>query len=166
MQIPETVMRGVEPWAAAYGDSTALQTGVVFLHLAGLLIGGGGAVAEDLLTLRGRSGGPEWRHRRLEQLRTAHRIVLAGLTVTAVTGVLMLAADLEALATSPVFWVKMGLVGLLLANGALMMRAEQAARALAGDADRGWRAMTRLAATSALLWVSILFVSVLLTNTA
>lgn len=155
-----------EPWAALYGESTALQAGTVFLHLGGLLIGGGGAVAEDLGTLRAARGDPVRRGERLKLLGMAHRTVLFGLTLTAITGVLMLAADFEALVGLAVFWVKMGLVLVLLSNGALMMRAETGARSPGPAGDRAWRLLTRAAGASAFLWFLILFVSVLLTESA
>ena len=155
----------LEPWATLYGESAWLQAGVVFLHLGGLLIGGGGAVAEDLGTLRAASH-PARRGDRLKLLSTAHRTVLFGLALTAATGLLMLGADFEALAGEVTFWVKMGLVAVLLANGAVMMRAETGARSPGPAGDRAWRMLTRAAAASAFLWFLILLVSVLLTQSA
>ena len=43
---------------------------------------------------------------------------------------LLTAADLETFATSPVFWVKLGLVTLLLANGLVLERTESRLRGL------------------------------------
>ena len=37
----------VQPWASLYGDSPALQTALTFLHLAGIFLGGGFAIATD-----------------------------------------------------------------------------------------------------------------------
>ena len=158
--------RMLEPWAAVYGESTALQSAVVFLHLSGLLIGGGGAVAQDLGTLRAARGDPQRRAERLNLLGMAHRTVLAGLGLAAATGVLMLAADFAALATSGVFWTKMGLIVALLANGALLMRAEARARDTGAASDRAWQTLAGAAGVSASLWFLILFASVLLTQTA
>ena len=45
----------------------------------------------------------------------------------------MLAADLETFLYSRVFWIKMGLIALLLVNGAVLTSAER--RASRGDAD-------------------------------
>ncbi|MBW3629844.1 MAG: hypothetical protein KY464_11170 [Gemmatimonadetes bacterium] len=161
-----TLAGWLEPWATLHGDSVGLQTGVVFVHLAGLLIGGGGAVAEDLGTLRVARGDPARRGERLNLLGIAHRTVVFGLALSAATGALMLGADFEAMAGSAVFWVKMGLVAALLANGALMMRAETGARSPGPDGARAWRMLTRAAGASALLWFLILFVSVLLRQSA
>jgi hypothetical protein len=160
-----TLAGWLEPWAALYGESTGMQSGVVFLHLGGLLIGGGGAVAEDLGTLRAARGDPARRPERLNLLGHAHSTVLFGLALTTATGVLMLAADFEALAGSAVFWVKMGLVVVLLSNGALMMRAERGARDPGVAGERAWQMLTRVAGASAFLWFLILLVSVLLTQT-
>lgn len=161
-----TLAGWVEPWATLYGESSGLQAGVVFLHLGGLLIGGGAAVAEDLATLRAIRGDPVRRGERLKLLDMAHRTVLLGLALTAATGVLMLGGDFEALASSAVFWVKMGLVALLLSNGALMMRAATGARSPGAAGDRAWQRLARAAGASAFLWLLILFVSVLLTQSA
>lgn len=109
------------------------------------------------------------RARLLEELSAAHRPVLAGLAVTAVSGLLLLAADLETYLASPVYWVKMGLVVLLLANGALLARTERALAMPeldAGAAAASWRRLRRSAHASRLLWLLILFAGVALVNVA
>jgi hypothetical protein len=47
-----TIAALADPWATAYNDNTVLQVGVVFLHLAGILFGGGAAVAMDRAAFR------------------------------------------------------------------------------------------------------------------
>lgn len=107
----------VASWAAWYGDSLALSTAVTILHLAGMLLGGGLAIAGDRATLRALGSGNELADH-LDSLEAVHRLVLAGLGLTGVTGVALVLADLDTFIRSPVFWVKMGLLLGLLGNGA------------------------------------------------
>ena len=51
------------------------------------------------------------------------RVVVAGLTLIVISGLLMLAADLDTFLHSRVFWIKMTLIVLLLINGALLTAA-------------------------------------------
>lgn len=162
--IVATLVQLAEPWADAYGDSPVLQSAVTYAHFAGLLLGGGVAVATDVGTLRAARRDPGERGVRLADLGRAHRVVLAGLALTFASGLLLLAADVEALLPAPVFWAKMALVALLLANGAAMTRTEQAVRAERVDAARGWRRLGAAAAASLALWFAALLTGTLLVN--
>jgi hypothetical protein len=164
MTVVATLVRLAEPWASAYGDSPALQSAVTYAHFAGLLLGGGVAVATDVGTLRAARRDPAERAVRLGDLARAHRLVVAGLGMTFASGFLLLAADVEALLPAPVFWVKMGLVALLLANGAVMTHTEHAVRAERVDAARGWRQLGAIAAASLTLWFAALLTGTLLVN--
>ena len=62
---------------------------------------------------------------RLAALKGIHRVVLAGLVVIIVSGVLLFGADVDTFLYSKVFWLKMGLMLLLMANGAVLVRAER-----------------------------------------
>ena len=160
--LASTLVSVFEPWADAYGDSKVLQVAVVFLHLAGIVIGGGTALALDRAAFRlPEDGGARRAH--LAALASSHRVVLAGLAVTIVSGLLLFAADVETYLGSVVYWVKMGLFVLLLGNGLLMQRAE---RRLAGDpADAGgWGALRRSAAVSLVLWLAVLLAGVIVVN--
>lgn len=48
----ETLAAWVGPWAAFFGEHGAVSIGIAFLHVGGMLWGGGRAVTADLLTLR------------------------------------------------------------------------------------------------------------------
>ena len=110
--LPQLVAR----WAQLYADHKALSAGVTYVHLAGVLVGGGFAVAADRAVLRlSTEGGPEL-SRDLASLATVHRWVIAGLGVMFVSGVFMMLADLDTYLTSLVFWTKMGLIVLLIAG--------------------------------------------------
>jgi len=79
----------------------------------------------------------------------------------ATSGVLMLTADLDALLYSRVFWTKMGLVTLLVANGALLWNAEQRARR--NDAT-AWPRLRATASASVALWLLATLAGVALLN--
>jgi hypothetical protein len=142
----------------------ALQAATTFAHLAGFLLGGGFAIAADAATIRAARGTEPRRRRQLTYIHGIHRLVLAGLAVTLVSGLLMLAADLESLAASPVFWVKITLVALLLANGGVIARTESLLRAGTDEADRQWGRMRRAAICSFALWFAAVLAGTLLVN--
>jgi len=162
------------PWASLYADHVAVQTAVVTVHLGGMLLGGGIAVAADrqtLLAARAARAAPddatEARRRAIAVLRSAHRVVLAGLALSIASGLLLVAADVETYLTAPALWLKLGVLALLLANGAALVRAER--RAADADAartavDRAWRRLRGGAATSLTLWFTLVLLGVLLVN--
>lgn len=167
MRPPEALVRLTAPWAAQYSDSPAVATAVVFLHLAGVLMGGGTALTADRATLRAVGADAAARARLLDDLARAHRPVLLGLGLAALSGVLLLAADLETYLGSPLYWAKMGLVLLLLANGAVLARAERSLRAVHGGAapeHPGWRVLGRTAYASRALWLLTLLAGVAVLN--
>ena len=169
MSAPTGLVHLLEPWAHAYGDSKLLPTLVVFGHIAALVFAGGLAVTLDRATLRAArpNGSAEHRWRQLEELERAHRFVLTGLALSLVTGLLLLAADIETFFGSWIFWTKMGLIALLLANGYLMTRTESRIRNTPNAADEaGWKRLRIAAMVSFFLWFTIAFAGVALVNAA
>jgi hypothetical protein len=74
----------------------------------------------------------------------------------------MLAADLETLALSPWFWLKMSLLALLLVNGWFMTQIARQLRHDGGIAPQLW-ARLRFAATASLaLWFAVVLAGTLL----
>jgi hypothetical protein len=161
----DALVRFAEPWAQLYGDSTWIATLVVFGHIAALVFAGGLAITLDRATLRAARGGADLKTRQLDDLAAAHRLVLRGLALSVVTGVLLLTADLETYLGSWVYWMKMGLVVLLLVNGFMMTRAERRIRTLTDSAD-AWSRLRRIAIASLILWFSIALAGVALVNAA
>jgi uncharacterized membrane protein len=162
---PEALVRAFEPWAAIYGDSSVLPTLVVFGHIAALVFAGGLGVTLDRATLRAARGSAEDRSRQIGELGAAHRLIIGGLALSAVTGVLLFAADVETYFGAPAFWVKMTLVTSLLVNGYLMTRAERSTRAAEASAGAAaWKALRRTAIASMILWFATAFVGVALVN--
>lgn len=166
MTAPATLVRLAEPWSNLYSDSKVLQTVVVFLHIGALVFAGGFAITLDRFTLRAFRGSAELRARQLDEIATSHRLVLSGLVLSFVTGVLLFASDLETFFTSVVFWIKMGLVVLLLLNGFGMTKLEARVRAAGGGggADAAWSGLRRTAIASLMLWFAIAFLGVMLVN--
>jgi hypothetical protein len=147
-------------WASVFSNHASLRTAIDFLHVGGLLGGGGCAVAADRTAIRAA------RHTRppfqaLDSFQHTHRFVLAGLVAMVASGVLLAAADADTFIHSRVFWVKMGLFALLLVNGRQLLRAERASRA--GDA-RAVRRLGAFAVASLTLWFLTTLAGTALTN--
>jgi hypothetical protein len=147
-------------WAAVYSNHAALRIGVTFCHFAGLMAGGGLAVAADRATLRLAAASEAARTAHLQELHAVHRVVVTGLVLTMASGVLMVGADLDAMAASGIFWTKMALVALLVINGVAMQRAERAALMVP---ERAWPRLYRAALVSLILWFLIVLVGTVLT---
>lgn len=158
------LIRLAEPWARLYGNTPALQAGTTFAHFGGLLLGGGFAIAADSATLRAARGREPKRRRQLAYIRGVHRVVLAGLVTTLASGLLMFAADAESLAVSPVFWIKMSVIALLLGNGGVLAFTESGLRSGRVDGERGWRRMRTAAICSVALWFAAVLAGTLLVN--
>jgi hypothetical protein len=159
------------PWQALYSDSKIASGTVTATHLLALLFGGGLAVAADRATLRSLSQHVDERIRSLQNIRTTHRPVLIALVVLFISGFALAAADLETFLGSWIFWVKLGLVALLLINGFILERTETRLRlssavetdTSAGD-SRLWRRLKVAAVMSIALWSATLVAGTLLVN--
>jgi len=162
VEAPAALVRLVEPWASLYADSTPVATIVVFGHIAALMVAGGLAITIDRGTLRALRNADQ-RSAHLPTLAASHRVVIPGLVASAVTGVLMFAADLEAYFVSPIYWTKMTLVALLLANGYAMTRIESSMRS-GTETDAAWKRLALSARASLFFWFATAFVGVALVN--
>lgn len=163
---PATLVRLFEPWASFYNDSKLTETLVMFGHVGGLLIGGGIAIATDRATLRAGGWLDSDRARHLGELSSLHRTVVAALIVTMLSGLLLLSSDLETFWGSWIFWVKMILVAMLLANGARMQGVEKRLRDDASAASPHWGSLRSTAVASMTLWVTVTLAGVALLNYA
>jgi hypothetical protein len=155
-----------EPWAHVYADSKVIATMVTFGHVASLLMAGGLAVATDRATLRALRLAAEDRGRHLEELSGVHRLVVGGLSLSVITGLLLFASDADTFIGSWIFWVKMGMICVLLGNGYVMTSAERALRADAAEASPAWWRLRRSALVSVALWYAITLAGVALVNVA
>jgi hypothetical protein len=170
MMMLKDMVELLSPWHTAYSDSKVIPAVVTTAHLLALLFGGGLAIAADRTTLRlGRPGGSS-QTTLLVELRAVHRPVLIALTVLFASGVLLTAADLETYAKAPMFWVKMGLVTLLLLNGVVLERTESSLRSLSSGivpearVSELWKRLRASAICSLGLWTATLIAGALLVN--
>jgi uncharacterized membrane protein len=164
---PQALVRLAEPWSQLYGDSTVIPMLVVFGHIAALVFAGGLAITLDRATLRAARGPAEVRWRQLEELRSAHQLVVVGLGLSVVTGVLLFTADLETYFGSWIYWTKIGFIVLLLFNGYRMTRIEARISSTPNAADdSGWKQLRTSAVVSLVLWFTIAFLGVALVKAA
>jgi hypothetical protein len=161
---PEALVNALAPWNHFYSHSKITQTVVVFLHVGGLLLAGGLAIATDRGTLRMLRLPALERPTFLRELSATHRWVISGLVIIALSGLAMLASDIENFFGSGIFWVKMVLVVALLVNGLMMTRAEETLRRDASESAPAWRTLNRVAITSFALWFATAAVGIALVN--
>lgn len=156
------------PWQSAYSNSKVISTGVTAVHLVALLFGGGLAVAADRGTLRALRSGAAERARQLGELHATHRPVLIALWCLFVSGVLQAAADVKTFATSPAFYVKLGLVALLVVNGGVLTLTEMALGRAGASAETEqvplWSRLKVSTYCSVALWTATLIAGVVLQN--
>ena len=150
-------------WASLYANSKALITAVTFLHLAGIMLGGGAAVTFDRLTLRLSRASAAARTAHLAQLEAVHTMVLVGLGMMFVSGALMFAADVDTFAGSRLFWLKMLVVALVVGNGALIVRARTW---LGVSGEERWGRLKAVSVVSLVLWLAAVLLGTLLATTA
>ena len=141
--------QAVQSWTDVYSHSSVLRTLVGFVHVAGLVGGGGAAIAADRATLKATRRGALVGRNELTAIHTTHRVVVAGLAAVILSGVMLFAADVETYSVSRIFWVKMGMVAALMINGALLVRVGRDGRV----PNPGLRsALRRMTVISMALW--------------
>jgi hypothetical protein len=148
-------------WASIYSNSAVLRTCIVFAHVGGLLWGGGAAIVADRAILSAAGGDISARTHAIRELERIHRIVLFGLASVMVSGAFIFASDVDTFLYSRVYWIKMTCVVLLLVNGFMLQRAEQAAGA---GSSAAWVHLRRTSIVSLCLWLLITLLGVGLTN--
>lgn len=163
---PDALVELFKPWNKFYSHSKLTVTLVMFAHTAGLVVAGGIAIATDRLTLRAKAWSDSDRVHHLAEVALLHRTVVSALTVTILSGALMLTSDLETFWGSWIYWVKMAMVVILLANGARMLTVE---KALANDSSvtsPHWARLRFNAVASMSLWLGITLAGLALVNFA
>ena len=169
MPIIAALSHALAPWNSLYSDSKAVASVVTGVHLLGLLFGGGLAVAADRSTLRALGRATSERAAALGELHAVHRPVLIALAVLFASGMALAAADVETFLRSPVFYLKLVIVALLLVNGAVLERTERTLRRGAAGADgetRLWRRLKASACLSLFLWTCTVVAGTVLVNAA
>ena len=166
MKPPEFLVSLFQPWNDFYSHSKAAETIVLCLHIGGLLLAGGFAIAADRATIRSIGRVAESRTAQLKELAAIHRWVITGLAAVVVSGVALLASDFETFWGSWIYWLKMVLVAVLLINGYQMTRVEQALELDPSEGSPKWSVLHRTALTSLTLWFATTFVGIALANFA
>jgi hypothetical protein len=164
MVFPLAVATLVKSWAAFYDAHHLVSVTVRFLHLSGIVVGGGSAIAADWGVLRASGAGPSRRQEALASVASVHRVVIPALAVVVLSGVLQTAADASTFLASHFYWTKLAFVTLLLVNGAALLASESAARR--GDGVRGWGWLVLTSGASLSLWLLILYLGLWLTVAA
>ena len=116
-------------WGSFYSNHAVVRTAVSFVHVAALVAAGGAAITADRGILSALRLDDAARRVQLSAIQKTHRVVAIGLALITVSGLLLLAADLDTYLYSRVFWAKMGAIGLLLINGVVLIAAERRAAA-------------------------------------
>jgi hypothetical protein len=160
----QTLAEVAKPWADFYAKSKPTSLTATYLHIAGVMIGGGFAMASDRAALRVSRGSTQDRAFILREFTFVHRPVVIALTVVVLSGASMLLADVETFLGNPVYYVKMGLFAVLLGNGLLMQRNEKRLAADPSASNAAWGSFRGNAITSLILWLSIALAGVLLTS--
>jgi uncharacterized membrane protein len=163
---PAGLIKLFAPWNKFYSDSKLTETLVQFAHTAGLVVAGGIAIATDRMTLRAGAWTDADRRHHLDELAMLHRTVIAGLTITILSGLAMLTSDLETFLGSWIYWVKMLMVVLLLVNGAQMQNVETKLALDSSPASPHWARLRTNAIASITLWLSVTLAGIALLNFA
>ena len=147
----------LEAWTEIYSNSAIWRSAVLYAHIAGILVGGGSAIAIDRLTLLAPTNDAQ----QLRHIGGVHKLVVTAIAIIALSGLLMLAANFETYIVSKVFWTKMLLVVFLLINGLRLVGAERAVRT---GASSGWGRLRGASITSIVLWLLIALLGSVLPN--
>jgi hypothetical protein len=151
------------PWHALFGHSATLEMAVVATHVLSMLVAGGLAIAHDRGTLRAGRWTAAIREHHFAELHAVHRTIVVALAVCMASGVALFAADVKTYVVSVPFWIKMGLIIMLLANALVMTASE--GPLLSGSGGAAALAWTRIRVSSIVsagLWGSIVLVSIVL----
>jgi hypothetical protein len=151
----------LENWTSFYSNHAVIRTFIGFFHIGGLVLGGGCAIAADRSILLASKRTAAEKSSQVDALRGTHRIVLISLAVVIVSGLFLFAADSDNFLHSILFWVKMGLILALMANGFLLVRAERRAET---DIAGAWRALKITSTVSVALWMLTTLVGAALPN--
>ena len=120
--MPAFISHVVAAWAALYSGSAVLRTLVSFVHVAGLVGGGGAAIAADRATLKATRRGLAVTREQIDAIHHTHRVVILGLAARDRQRRAAVRRRCRDLRASKLFWLKMVMVAALMVNGAILVR--------------------------------------------
>ncbi len=164
IEIPKALIDLTAPWGDFMKHSKLAKTIVIFLHIAPIVVGGGIAIGLDRLTLRLSKGEDADRGRHLAELAKTHGIVIASLAVSIISGLLLVAAEIDNFPTSWIFWLKMAFLAVLLVNGARMRSSEQKLAGAGATSAEDWASLHTASLASITLWLTVTFLGVALSK--
>ena len=151
------------PWRTLFNRSAPIEMSVVGAHVLSMLVAGGLAISHDRGSLRAARWTADARAHHVDELHAVHRVVVTALAICMATGLLLFAADIKTYVSSVPFWVKMGLIALLLGNALIMTANEATLRLHAGGAATiAWSRIRASSLVSISLWSAIVLVSIVL----
>jgi hypothetical protein len=151
------------PWRSIFSHSPTVEMSIVGTHVLSMLVAGGLAIAHDRGTLRAGGWTPAIRQHHFAELHAVHRTVVFALGICMLSGVALFLADVKTYAVSAPFWIKMALIAMLLGNAVVMTASEGPLIAASGGAAAAaWTRIRASSIVSALLWGSIVLVSIVL----
>ena len=164
MSIVETIAAAAKPWHDFYAHSKPTSVAITWVHIAALVIGGGFAMASDRIALRLGSASGERRAAVLDDFHAVHRPIISALVVATISGVALTLSDVETFLVSPVYYIKMGLIVVLLLNGYGVMLTERKLRLDPTATNVHWKRFTFGAVASISLWLGTTLAGVMLMN--
>jgi len=160
------LVRVTAPWHHLFDRSRPVEMATVGTHVLSMLIAGGLAIAHDRGTMRASKSSDVIRSHHLGELQAVHRPVITALAICMASGVALFASDVGTYAFSPTFWIKLGLIALLLANALVMQSGERtlsyASAGAGGAATAAWTRIRASSVVSVALWTSIVLISIVL----
>jgi hypothetical protein len=152
------------PWRSLFSHSAPVEMSVVATHVLSMLVAGGLAIAHDRGTLRAGRWADAIRRHHFAELHAVHNTIVIALAICMLSGLALFAADVKTYVVSVPFWIKMSLIAMLLGNALIMTANEGTLRLNTGGAAAvAWTRVRVSSIVSALLWGSIVLVSIVLT---
>jgi hypothetical protein len=151
------------PWRSLFNHSAPVEMSVVGTHVLAMLGAGGLAIAHDRGTLRAGRWNSAIRQHHFAELHAVHGIIVAALAICMLSGVALFASDVKTYVVSVPFWIKMSLIAMLFGNALIMQATEGSLRLEpGGGAAVAWARIRATSIASAVLWGSIVLVSIVL----
>jgi hypothetical protein len=125
-----TLARWTEPWRQTFNSSVVISTGVLYAHVTSLVCAGGLSLSADRASLLPGARGDAAGEHEARALSANRRLVQRALAVVVLSGLLLFLSDVETFVGLRRFWLKMGLIVLMITNSLLAQRCERRRRSV------------------------------------